>query len=73
MLWLVIIGWLVVGAGVAWVMNSNFDLGGPVDPGASGSRIIPKWLIIIAIVLLWPFAPLLILYALISWMTDGSH
>ena len=73
MIWIFIIGWLGIGALVAYAMNASFDLGGPVDPGASGSRFLPKWLILCAIVLLWPFAPLLILYAFISWITDGSH
>jgi hypothetical protein len=51
----------------------SFDLAGPVDPGASGSRLFPKWAILLAIVLLWPFAIFLPLLFVISWMRNGSH
>jgi hypothetical protein len=73
MFWLIALGWIGVGIAVAWLLNNSFDLGGPVDPGASGSRILPKWAILLAIVVLWPFAIFLPLIAVISWMRSGSH
>jgi hypothetical protein len=73
MLLLVALGWIVIGAAVAWLLNASFDLAGPVDPGASGSRLFPKWAILLAIVLLWPFAIFLPLLFVISWMRNGSH
>ena len=72
MIWMAA-GYLVFGALIAAAMNSMFDLGGPIDPAASGSPSISKWLILPASALFWPLAILIPIFALISWANSGSH
>lgn len=70
---LCIVGYLALGAVIAWALNGSFDLGGPVDPGAGSSPSIPKPAVLVAITLFWPLAIFLPIVAVISWMRSGSH
>lgn len=52
--------YLAFGALVAFLISGTFD-------------IKQKWIALPLIALFWPLAALLPLYAIVSWMKNGSH
>lgn len=66
-------GYLALGGLIAWGMNSAFDIGGPIDPGAGSSPSMPKPLLLAAVVLFWPLAIFVPIIAVIGWVNSGSH
>ncbi len=56
-----VVGYLLIGAGLAWGLASSFDFPGP------------KWLVMPAVALFWPVAIFLPLVAIWSWIKNGSH
>lgn len=65
--------YLVAGCVVAWAINAEFDIGGPIDPAASGSPSISKWVLLPLMALLWPIALLIPVLALIAKINNRNR